>query len=138
MKKTFLGISLLVVILIASCQKEETNPATTTADRDKFLATWRVQETSQRYGATAYEMIISKDTSNTSDIIIQNINQLGSKFWVRALVSGSYFNISPQVVSGNIISGSGYLQSPTIVSLKYTKDEGGGIVDSLSCVLTKK
>lgn len=139
-KKNKLSVIAFIigVLAFASCQKD---PAPTTgstgSDRDRFIFTWRSQERSQQYGSTTtFNIKIKTDTVNSSGIIIEEMYQLPHSK-TRAIVNGNYFNIPFQIVSGNAIEGSGYMQSLTTMTMKYSVNSGG-ITDTVIANLIRQ
>ena len=134
--KFFIAISIsFFTITSCSPDKGETNP---TSDRENFVGTWKCQENSSRYGTSTFDIQIGTDSSNSSNILIENIYNLGFKYKTSAIVNGNSFRIPSQSISGNIIEGSGISQTTNIINMKYLVNDGGGIIDSVSSILNRR
>jgi hypothetical protein len=118
MKKAIflLVMALSVTTLFNSCVKD-------TDDRDKFVASWNINETYTITGwgtdTDTYTITITKSSTNTNGIIISNFGGVG--FTVEATVSGSTMTISDSVTdSGDVysVTGSGSASGSTL-SMNY-------------------
>ena len=128
--------TIMSIFLLTSCAKED-NPNSPTSDRDNFVASWQCQETSTRYGVSSFDVHILADSLNISNILFENIYNLGFKYKTYAIINGNNFRIPSQAVSGNIIEGSEMLQTLNILDMKYTVNDGVS-VDTVTSRLTKQ
>lgn len=129
--KKLLYISIAIIgLLITSCAPDKKNdpdsPAPSVDEREKFLSNWSVSENSRTsVTPNSYTVSITKSSSNTSAIIIENFYGLNS-YTVSANVNGSTFIIPYQQVKDNLSSslgfaaGSGTLTSTSHINLTYT------------------
>ena len=128
MKKNILKlftIAALFSFVFESCQKDsETNPATSTSDRDKFLGTWITSSNGAVHGTLNFSMTITAGTSSASQIKMENFDGEGTGTFVFAEVSGTNAVIQQQVVSGDTIQGSGNYSSNGTFSFTYTFRDG--------------
>ncbi len=123
-------------LYLVSCAKnDETKPAESGDDRDKFAHTWTCNEVSKQVGTTSFPVIITK-SSNAGQILIENFYNYGSSTKAVTNVSVNTLLISPQILSGNTVKGSGTWISATQVSLAYTVDNGSGTIDTCTATLS--
>lgn len=135
MKKVVILFSILV-FLFSSCEKDE--PSTSTGDpRDLYIGVWECQENSTQNGISIFDVIIYKSQTSSTQVLIENFYKYGPTFAPFAEVSGNSIVIPSQVIQGNIVQGSGTLQSTTI-NMSYTIDDGNLVVDNVTAVFTKK
>lgn len=142
MKKLISFSILTASLLFASCASDKKDdplaPTTSTGDeRDKFVATWSVNETSTVLGGTAnHTVTITKSTALSSEILINNFSGLSAS--ARASVSGSLITIPyQQLASLGFAKGSGTLTSSTNINMTYTTAINGGN-DTCSAIYTKQ
>lgn len=123
MKKIIFALLVLTTTYFTSCQKDEdpiNNPSS-------IEGTWKCVENSTTYGAQNYYVDISKDTTATNKIIIDNFFGLGLGKTVPASQSGQSLTISNAVQQGTIFNGNGTISSNNnSISWTYTVDEGNG------------
>ena len=140
MKKNFLIVPVifcLLILVLPSCQKDDENEPDTSGDaRSKFVASWTCQENSKLNGPSTYTIHINKDSANSIQIKIENIYNYGFQYAAYAVVSGNSFNISSQLISGNMVQGTGILQGTNSINLSYTVNSGS-TVDSVTAILNK-
>lgn len=138
-------LPLLFILMIISCSKEEDSTQTTTTGattgsdpRDVYVGTFRCNETSSLIGTTPpFDVVITKSTTASDQILIYNIYNLGSNTKAYAIIQGSQVTIPNQPVAGNFIQGTGTLQTAVTLALTYTVNLGG-TTDNVSATLTKK
>ena len=127
------------VSIIISCAKEDgttTSPSssTPTLDRDKFLGNWQV-ESHHSTGQTLFWGMDFLEATSTSEVYIDNLDQMGAGNHVTATVSGSTFTIPQQSVSTSsgteIFSGSGSYTGGNL-SFNYIVDDGTPNIDTVS------
>jgi hypothetical protein len=139
MKKiiTFAVAVLSATVFLAGCAKEEEPEPTTpvvTDPRAAFHGHWYNSENSTQTGAATYYVDIT-DSTNASYLQLAYLYGYHTK--IRATVSGTAITIPVQTVEGNNVSGAGTLTNANQVNMSYWVNQGGGVVDTLSCVLTK-
>ncbi|MCU0432295.1 MAG: hypothetical protein MUC87_02440 [Bacteroidia bacterium] len=135
-RNTFLaGILLLSLALIPACAPEETpDPAD---ERDKFVDAWNCAENSSQAGASNYVLLISKSTTNTSEVLLENFYDLGNQHKARMSVSGNTLTIPQQTLNGSQISGSGTLSGNNTFTLSYSVNNGSTI-DNCTATCTRQ
>jgi hypothetical protein len=132
-----LAATLFGTLMFSSCAKEEEpEPETpgTTDPRAAFHGHWYISENSTQTGTATYYVDIT-DSSNAS--FIQLAYLWGTHTKIRATVSGSNLTIPSQVVEGNSFSGAGVLTNSNQINMSYWVNQGGGVIDSITAVLTK-
>jgi hypothetical protein len=116
---------LFLCLVLVSCTDEEPVLVPDVDPKDKFIGTWNVREEIGNQVTGNYLSVVTSNPSNTSQIIINNIYNLGSTASISALVANNSLSISQASITGINISGSGtYSGSGFIVNL--TVDEGSG------------
>ena len=116
---------LFMCLVLASCTDEETVLVPDVDPKDKFIGTWNVREEIGNQVTGNYSSVVTSNPSNTSQIIINNIYNLGTTANISALVANNSLNISQTSITGISISGSGtYSGSGFIINL--TVNEGNG------------
>jgi hypothetical protein len=141
LKRSIFSISRFALILLvfaaSSCAPEEEEP-TPVDDRDKFVSAngWSCQENSSQTGASTFTVHITKSSSNTAQIQLENFYNYGFQNKAIASVNGSSFTIASQQISGNTVQGSGTLQSNGSITMNYTVNTGSAI-DTCTAVMTK-
>ncbi len=139
MKKGVYIITSLLLFFFASCKKDDNTDPTEDDPRAKFEGTWNCKETCKKDGTyVTFAVTISKSTSNSTEILIANFNQLGSTENIRAIVTGYNFTVPQQPTSTNYqVSGSGTMDGKkTSMSMSYSVNDGAQ-TDEYTAVLTK-
>jgi hypothetical protein len=106
-------------------------------NRNAFIGTWSVNETSKLIGSRTYTVTVEKDTEFPQRVNMYNFYALGTDSIV-ANVSSVYTNtitIPFQTLLGNYIGGTGTLANNKI-SFDYTVDDGNAI-DTVKAVYSK-
>ena len=122
--RTFRPLFLLMILsasLIACADEEPLEPDTD--PRDKFVGNWTVSEEVAGAASGTYPASVALDSTNSAQIRIFNIFNLGNTVSVSALVADNNLNISAQTVSGIAISGTGSFLANSFV-LNYTANDG--------------
>ena len=129
MKKLIVPFSILMMLAIlpfVACLPEEDDG--TGDPRDKFLGTWKVDETCSRMN---YIVTISYDPSNSSQVLISNFGNPGPGYDPAvALVTGNSIYVSSQTIGPSwTANGSGvYISSSETVDWNYTLKIGGNLL----------
>jgi hypothetical protein len=98
--------------------------------RQAFVADYNVDETCN-LGNFNYVISLTGDSEVGAELTIANIGDFG--FEVIAIVNGTSFTITDQMVNGAAINGSGILLNG-VLSLDYTMETTGGQI--LSCTMS--
>jgi hypothetical protein len=117
---------LFLCFVLVSCTDEEPLLIQDTEDpREKFIGSWNVREETGNQVTGNYTSVVTSNPNNTSQIIINNIYNLGTAANISALVANNSLSISQANITGISIFGSGtYGGSGFIINL--TVDEGSG------------
>jgi hypothetical protein len=121
---------LFLVIISAlsffpSCEPDTIPP---TGDvRDSYTGTWMVTETSSYKSVkAAYLISITKDSQNSSQVLIDNFAYSGSGKTSSAIATASTLTVPSQSpASGTTVSGSGTLTTSKTMSWTYSLTIGG-------------
>ncbi len=121
--KKILYISIAFIgLFITSCasnSKDEDTVAPSTDARDKYIAQWVVTENTTSSGTNTHTVTITKSTTNSNEIILNNFSSLPVS--VRASVSNNNLTIPfQQMGSIGFTQGSGVYNSSNSMSLAYT------------------
>lgn len=133
--KTTISKLLLLILMFAftACElDEELDPLDPGDDRDKFVGSWLFSETIIR--STSYQVTISNDPSNSSQVRLSNLGNIGSSAY--GIVTNSRITVPSQDVSGMSIEGSGTLTSTNEMEWEYTITADGN-QDVCTAIATK-
>lgn len=123
------------LLFVSSCSKDdEVNPTDPTDDRAKFRGTWAVAEKSKEFGASTYNVTIT-DSTTSSHLLIAYLYSFKRK--TVASVNDNNLFIPAQVIDGVNVAGSGVLENPKRISLKYTVQMTKTKFDTVTAILTK-
>jgi hypothetical protein len=112
-------------LVLISCTEEDPILVPDVDPKDKFIGTWNVREEIGNQVTGNYTSLVTNNPNNTSQIIINNIYNLGATANISALVANNSLSISQANITGISIFGSGtYSGSGFIINL--TVDEGSG------------
>lgn len=127
MMKSLKLISYIVLTLLLVACTEDTDVIDPQDDRDAFLGTWNVDETCNRI---PYQVTITKDPTNSSQVIINNFWLIGpDEKAPYAIVAGSNIVIPQQNINNEektIVKGSGVMNKNTI-EWEYTVNDGADL-----------
>ena len=116
---------LFMCLVLISCTEEDPILVPDVDPKDKFIGTWNVREEIGNQVTGNYTSLVTNNPNNTSQIIINNIYNLGATANISALVANNSLSISQANITGISIFGSGtYGGSGFIINL--TVDEGSG------------
>ena len=116
---------LFLCLVLVSCTDEEPLLIQDTDPKEKFIGTWNVREEIGNQVTGNYTSLVTSNPNNTSQIIINNIYNLGTTANISALVANNSLSISQSSITGISISGSG-TYSDTGFIIYLTVDEGSG------------
>lgn len=107
-KNKFATIIMLALLGLTSC--EEGLDLLSDDPRDAFVGKWHVAESTSKKAATVYyEVNISKSSTDSTLIFINNFYGVGTNQSVEAIVSGSRTTIPSQTRDGFTFVGSGII-----------------------------
>jgi hypothetical protein len=124
MKRLLIFVFTISLVYLNSCQKDDT---TTTSTPGSIIDTWNCTENSPTYGTSTYQVDISKDTSSTNKVIIDDFYHLGLGKEVKATLNNQTLTISNAIIDGFIINGTGTIASNyNTITWNYSVDDGSG------------
>lgn len=141
MKRWSIKLPLLLIFILTafvSCTIDDPAEPDTDDIRDKFLGTWRFNETpAARNVDASYTVTISYDESNSSQVILRNFANAGGNFSAYGIVTSSRITIPAQEMApGFEVEGSGLMTSSTSMNWEYTITAGGD-EESFTALATK-
>lgn len=125
--------SILLTALTSCTLEEDINPIDTDI-RDKFIGTWSLSE-SVVSRSISYEIEIDYDQTNSSQVTIENMGNLGNSKIITGLTTSSRIVISYQI-DGITIEGTGTLISSNQMSWEYSV-KGGGDIEYFEAIALK-
>lgn len=140
MKKPFNFLLLLCLVLVLAFQAciDENGDDPFADPVDKFLGSWRADESSTVYGdGYVYTVTITRNPSNSAEVLISNFYYQGVDIQARALVTSNTLTIIRQLICDDSIEiqGTG-VYSNGVVNLEYTADTGADL-DQVTAVYSK-
>ena len=139
MKKIYYLLFTAAAFAITSCASDDKDePSPSTDIRDNFVAYWNVIENSSVIGgANSFVVNITKSTTNSNEIILNNFS--GLPVSARASVSNNNITIPYQQIGTiGFTQGSGTLTNAATISLSYTNTIGASSADICTAVYTKQ
>jgi len=143
MKKHF---NILLIILtalafaVSSCVPDEDDDETGpyVDPRSKFTGSWNCVENSKQFGQQTYNVNITLNPNNSTEILIANIYHFGFDEKAYAITSNNSATIPLQPICNNTnnIKGSGMLSGNSQINWTYYVDDGADI-DTCTAVYTK-
>lgn len=120
-----LCLGLFICLVLVSCTEEDPILVPDFDSREKYLGTWNVREETGNQVTGNYISVVTSNPNNTSQIIINNIYNLGATTNISALIANNSLSISQANITGISISGSGTYSGSGFI-LNLTVDEGSG------------
>lgn len=125
--KKILAAVMMLVVLLPSCELEDVDPD---ADiRDKFIGTWRFDESEAKSDLTFYSVAISKDPGNSSQVLLQNFGNVGNFHSAYGIVTTNRITVTSQSIASFTISGSGNSVSGTRMDWTYSINDGADLIN---------
>jgi hypothetical protein len=128
-------VLVLFISLINGC--ETTNPDGPDTDiRDKFVGTWIFSESTPNRGINAtYDVVISKDPSNSSQVLLTNFSAVGSGANpAYGIVTTNSITVPLQTIATDYkVEGSGSLSNSSTMNWSYSYTTGA---DKTNCTAT--
>jgi hypothetical protein len=117
-----LSLAMLTILLVIACEPID-NPSDSDP-RDQYVGEWQFNESLKNTLKMSYLVTISKDPSNSSQIILENFGNSGIPGdHVKAIVTSGQISIPKQdlSISGWVTEGSGQMSNPSkkIMNLSY-------------------
>jgi len=130
----------ILVSFVGSCTPDEDgdNGNTYVDPRDKFTGSWKCTEMSRQFGSQTYNVNISLNPQNSTEILIANIYHFGYDEKARAITSNNSATIPLQPICNNTnnIRGSGMFSGNNQINWTYYVDDGADI-DTCNAVYTR-
>jgi hypothetical protein len=128
-------IAILVACSILTLSCEDTTDQKSGVNN--ITDTWQCKETSTTYGQSTYSVNITKSSTDSTKVFIDNFYQMGAGNKVTAKLSGLTLSIPNQTVDGFAITGSGTISSNyKTINWTYTVNDGAE-VDHATAVYSK-
>lgn len=119
--------AFIMLSSFSSCTLDEDLDPLDGDTRDKYTGTWLFAE-SPASRNTSYSVTISLDPSNSSQVLLKNIGNLGSSYSAYGIVTTSSITVpSQEIYSGITIEGTGILSSADVMEWDYSITGGGDI-----------
>ena len=136
--KTFVFLSILLIVFLYSCEKIGTGGSTDIAA--KLSGNWAVSENYSLLKSTldTYNTYITIDEVDSNTVFISNFYQIGPTYDIEATISGSNITIPMQTVDGFIFSGSGIIsKNYKTITWKYKVVYETNEVDNVDAIYEK-
>ena len=132
--KSLLLFTLLAVLFIPSCKKDNGTPEGLT--RASLTGKWMVTETQKKI---TYEVTILIDSTTSGGVLINNFAGAGPTVNAFANLSGSSLALTNNELLSNgwIVNGSGAVSGTSRIDWPYTIHDGANLI-SVQAVFTKK
>lgn len=138
--KIFLIFLTTCVFAVTSCVPDEDDDENSpyVDPRSKFTGSWNCVENSKQFGQQTYNVSISLNTNNSTEILIANIYHFGFDEKAYAITSNNSATIPLQPICNNTnnIKGNGMLSGNNQINWTYYVDDGADI-DTCTAVYTK-
>lgn len=130
--KDFFKIIVLSVVIFANSCKQEEN-----TNFDTIEGNWSCSETSSEFGTQQYDVKITRDSQDTTKYYFDNFYQLGLGTKAYGYLDEYSVTIPTQILDGQTLNGTGEVsESFKSMTLTYTADDGGGVIDNISATYT--
>lgn len=132
---SFIFITSILLTTLTSCTLEEDINPIDADIRDKFVGTWSLSE-SVVSRSISYDIEINYDQTNSAQVIIENMGNLGNSKIITGLATSSRILINYEI-TGITIEGTGTLISNNQMSWEYSV-KGGGDIEHFVATAIKK
>ena len=132
--------TIMFISLINSCDTTNSEGPDTNDDRDKYVGTWLFAESSSSRGPNStYTAVISKDPSNSSQVLISNFTGFGSgSSDASGIVTSSSISVTQQnIATDYVVEGFGSLSTSSKMNWTYSVT-AGGTKDVYTAIATKQ
>ncbi|MDY0344197.1 MAG: hypothetical protein RBR28_11540 [Lentimicrobium sp.] len=120
---------LLFVIPVISCIPDDEVEPDGTDPRDKFIGKWLFIEAKSApwYEKSSYSVTISRDPSNSAQVLLRNFANVGSAHSAYGVVTNKRISLPTQDVTGGgfVASGTGNLITSNTMSWEFSYVTGG-------------
>lgn len=115
----------MLALMLPACVLDEDDPD---ADpRDKFIGTWRFDESPLKSNMAFYNVVITKDPGNTSQVLLRNFGNVGNFHSAYGVVAGSIIAVESQTVASVTLSGTGTLTTSSRMTWTYSINDGADL-----------
>ncbi len=128
--------SLLLILLLPGCTIEEDDPSLTDV-RDKFTGTWKFNETELKNTMAFYNVLIIKDVTNSSRVLLKNFGNLGNFQQAYGIVTSGHITVATQNVGTVTVSGTGTLSGSTRMNWTYSINDAADL-KNYTAIATKQ
>jgi hypothetical protein len=143
--KTILSLSLfvstLVILIVSACEPVDGDPVSDDP-RDAYVGEWQFIESFKSTEGQSYLVTITKDPSNSSQILLANFGNPGSNdIYAVGLVTASQVVISQQklVNSSWVVQGAGSFSNVSKTAMNWAFSiTAGGSKDDYTATATKQ
>ena len=111
----------LMIFSFSSCEPDKDDD---NADlRDKFVGTWRFNESEAKSDLAFYTVEITKDAGNSTQVLLKNFGRIGNNT-VEGIVTANRITVDKQTRGSIEVSGIGNSASNTRMNWTYTINDG--------------
>jgi hypothetical protein len=125
--RSSLAALLMLVMILPACEFDDVEPDGDI--RDKFVGIWRFDESEAKSDLTFYNVQITKDPGNTSQVLLRNFGNVGNFHSAYGIVTTNRITVTSQTVASIIISGSGTTVSNTRMNWTYSINDGADLIN---------
>jgi hypothetical protein len=126
-RKFFLMMLALMVLAFPACELEEDDPDGDL--RDKFIGTWRFNESEAKSDLAFYSVVISKDPGNSTQVLLRNFGNVGNFHSAYGIVTASRITVTSQSMASIVVSGTGNMSSNTRMTWTYSINDGADLIN---------
>jgi hypothetical protein len=133
----------LIIILLAlllpvfpSCELDEDGDPSGDL-REKFTGTWRFNESEVKSTLAFYNVLISIDPGNSSQVLLRNFANIGNFHSAYGIVTTNRITIPQQTIASLVVSGTGNLINNSRMEWTYSVNDGADLI-SYSAVAEKQ
>lgn len=120
--KFLLIIAAIFLFSSPACELIDDDPI---ADlRDNLVGSWRFDESELKSTLTYYNVTISKDPGNSSQVLVRNLGNISRFVDVYGIVTKNRIEIPEQTILTIKVQGVGNLSSSRIMNWTYTTNDG--------------
>lgn len=136
-KLLYFFIFLSFSIFLVSCDPGDNPDDPNTDPKEKFIGSWICNETSTQNGNSTYNVTITANPANSSQILLAQFYQMSSGQKVYAIVANNNATVPEQTLTGLVIKGSGnYSTTTSKINWTYYVNDGADI-DTCTAVYSK-
>lgn len=124
--KSSLAALLMLVMIFPACELDDVDPDGDI--RDKFIGTWRFDESEAKSDLAFYTVQITKNLGNSSQVLLQNFGNVGNAS-AYGIVTTNRITVTSQTLASLTISGSGSTVSNTRMNWTYSIIDGADLIN---------